>query len=125
MLYRVTPVFQGQDLVARGVLMEGLVRGGQRRGRVPSASTPITCSPGWTSTTPPGTTAPLTARAPGTASQPDRSQGTYVLNISSKKFHLPSCGGVKDIKSENRQDYTGPRQALIDQGYQPCGRCKP
>ena len=32
-LYRVTPVFQGQDLVARGVLMEGLSVGGQRRGR--------------------------------------------------------------------------------------------
>ena len=25
----------------------------------------------------------------------------------------------------NRQDYTGSRQALIDQGYSPCGTCKP
>ena len=65
------------------------------------------------------------SQSAGDASQADSAQGTYVLNISSKKFHLPSCGGISDIKSSNRQDYTGPRQTLIDQGYQPCGRCKP
>ena len=61
------------------------------------------------------------SQSAGDASQADSAQGTYVLNISSKKFHLPSCGGISDIKSSNRQDYTGPRQTLIDQAISPAG----
>ena len=32
---------------------------------------------------------------------------------------------VSDMNPDNRQDYTGSRDALIAQGYEPCGRCKP
>ena len=52
-------------------------------------------------------------------------QGTYVLNTSSMKFHEPDCSGVASMSDANRQDYTGSRQDLIDQGYAPCGICKP
>ena len=51
--------------------------------------------------------------------------GTYILNVNSQKFHLPSCPGAKDISEANRQEYTGSRSALMEQGYQPCGACKP
>ena len=47
------------------------------------------------------------------------------MNINSKKFHLPDCSGVTSMSPENRQDYTGTRQSLIDQGYSPCGTCTP
>lgn len=49
----------------------------------------------------------------------------YVLNTSSMKFHLPTCSGVESMSPSNRQDYTGTRQALLEQGYTPCGTCKP
>ena len=49
----------------------------------------------------------------------------YVLNTNSKKFHLPDCSGVENMNPSNRQDYTGARQSLLDQGYSPCGTCKP
>ena len=49
----------------------------------------------------------------------------YVLNLSSRKFHLPDCASVDTIREENRQDYTGTREDLIAQGYTPCGSCKP
>ncbi len=49
----------------------------------------------------------------------------YVLNTNSRKFHLPSCSSAADISSQNRQDVTCTRQELIDQGYDPCGRCDP
>ena len=52
-------------------------------------------------------------------------QRSYVLNINTRKFHDPSCSGVADIKEENRQDYSGSRELLIQQGYSPCGRCRP
>ncbi len=66
---------------------------------------------------------PVSAQASGTAEKPD--QYTYVLNTSSKKFHLPSCSSVNDIKNKNRKDYTGTRESLINQGYSPCKKCNP
>lgn len=48
----------------------------------------------------------------------------YVINTSSKKFHISTCGSVKTIKDENRQTATD-RQQLIDNGYSPCNSCKP
>lgn len=48
-----------------------------------------------------------------------------MLNKNTRKFHVPDCGSVADIKAKNREDYTGNREALIEQGYEPCGRCKP
>lgn len=59
--------------------------------------------------------------APGTRQgQPD-----YVLNVKSQRFHYPWCSGVETMSAKNRQDYYGDRQALIDQGYKPCGTCNP
>ena len=58
----------------------------------------------------------------GTGSSGDQS---YVLNTNSMKFHYPSCSSAKKISSKNRKDYTGTREDLIQQGYDPCGYCDP
>lgn len=50
---------------------------------------------------------------------------SYVLNKRSKKFHHPECPGIKNMSPENREEFTGTRNALIAQGYSPCGICKP
>ena len=52
-------------------------------------------------------------------------EGTYILNTNTKRFHYPDCASVSQMSEKNRQEYTGPRDALIEMGYQPCGRCKP
>lgn len=49
----------------------------------------------------------------------------YVLNTNSKKFHEPDCPNISDISERNREAYRGSRKSLIDQGYTPCGSCKP
>lgn len=49
----------------------------------------------------------------------------YVLNKKSKKFHYPDCSGVKSMSEKNREDVTATRDELIEQGYDPCGTCKP
>lgn len=49
----------------------------------------------------------------------------YVLNTNTKKFHYPSCSSVDAMKEENKGVYKGTREDVIDQGYSPCGRCKP
>lgn len=50
---------------------------------------------------------------------------TYVLNLSTKKFHLPTCGSVGDMNEENKAEFTGSRKELVEAGYSPCGRCRP
>ena len=29
------------------------------------------------------------------------------------------------MKKENREEYSGSRESLIEQGYKPCGTCNP
>lgn len=47
---------------------------------------------------------------------------TYVLNVKTKKFHLPSCSS---LPTTNRQDSTQSRETILSQGYDPCKRCNP
>lgn len=47
------------------------------------------------------------------------------LYVNTKKFHYPSCSSVKQISDKNKQTYTGSRDDLISQGYDPCKKCNP
>lgn len=49
----------------------------------------------------------------------------YVLNTNTKKFHYPDCRHVNSISDENREEYSGAREELIKQKYDPCGTCHP
>lgn len=49
----------------------------------------------------------------------------YVLNKKSKKFHAPSCYSVEQMKEENKIYFSGTREEAIENGYEPCGNCKP
>ena len=51
---------------------------------------------------------------------------SYIGNRNSNVFHYPDCDSVKEMKEKNKvyfEDAT--REEVIDQGYRPCGRCKP
>lgn len=50
---------------------------------------------------------------------------TYILNISSKKFHIPTCDSVERTKEKNRKEFFGTRDELLNKGYSPCGSCNP
>lgn len=63
-----------------------------------------------------------TTPEPTPAPQPEKD---WVLNTNTGKFHIPSCSSVKDIKEGNRRDVHMTRDAVIAQGYQPCGKCHP
>lgn len=49
----------------------------------------------------------------------------YVLNMNTHKFHLPSCSSVKRMSESNKGIYTGTREDVINQGYDPCKICNP
>lgn len=52
-------------------------------------------------------------------------QQTYVLNKRSRKFHRPECDSVQSMSPSNKEEFTGLRQTLIDEGYTPCRSCNP
>ena len=129
-LYRATPVFEGDNLVASGVLMEGYSVEDSGEG-VTFCVYAYNVQPGVTIDYATGLSAlsgeevPQASAPAQTTSGSEAEQGTYVLNTSSMKFHFPDCSGVASMSDANRQDYTGSRQDLMDQGYAPCGICKP
>ena len=117
-LYRVTPVFEVDDLVASGVQMEAISVEDRGEG---------ICFNIYCYNVQPGVVIDY-ATGESRLDEEALSQGQqmeYVLNTNGKKFHQPDCSSVADMKEENRQDYTGTRELLIAQGYEPCGRCKP
>ena len=47
----------------------------------------------------------------------------YILNIHTKKIHLPDCSSVKSMDEDNMAFYKGDEDSLLSQGYTPCGNC--
>lgn len=141
-LYRVTPVFEGDNLVASGVLMEAQ--------SVEDAGAGIQFCV-WCYNVEPGVTidyatgdnraeeslvnSPEAEEASGEslstktpslgANQDEHEVRLYVLNTNTKRFHLPECPSVSDIKDKNKEEYEGSRGEIIDMGYKPCGACNP
>lgn len=123
-LYRVTPIFEGDNLVASGVLMEAYSVEDEGAGVCfcvycynvqPGITIDYASGESW-----------LSGESPdGSFSQAGSSTFDYVLNTNTMKFHLPDCGSTAQIRPENRQEYAGSRDALITQGYSPCNSCKP
>ncbi|MBE5919978.1 MAG: hypothetical protein E7272_09060 [Pseudobutyrivibrio ruminis] len=130
-LYRVTPIFEGNNMVASGVLMEAYSVEDQGKGVMFNVYC-YNVQPGIVINYSTGDSALAEEAAPiqsqETSVQTSNAQSdtvTYVLNTNTKKFHYPACSSVDDIKDNNRQDYTGTREELINQGYDSCGRCHP
>ena len=120
-MYRVTPVFEGDNLVADGVKMEALSVEDNGKGISYNV---------YVYNIQPGVEINYATGESRQASSAQRKEGdtdgtSYVLNTNTKKFHLPSCGSAQNMREENRKDFTGDRQTLIADGYQPCGSCHP
>ncbi|WP_370811759.1 DNA/RNA non-specific endonuclease [Butyricicoccus pullicaecorum] len=118
-LYRVTPIFEGDNLVASGVQMEAQSVEDKGEGvcfnvyvynNQPGVTIDYATGDSWASD-----------EAPSDTSQ----ESTYILNTSSRKFHKPNCDSVETISPSNKKSYTGTREELINQGYEACGKCKP
>ena len=134
-LYRVTPVFEGDNLLAAGVLMEGYSVEDDGDG-ICFCIFAYNVQPGVTINYATGdstldgaasTSEPSVAHEPSSDTQAGTStaEAHYVLNNNTKKFHLPSCASADDIKDSNREDYYGSREDLIERVYVPCKRCNP
>lgn len=129
-MYRVTPMFEGDDLVARGVLMEALSIEDQGEGInfcvfaynvQPGIAIDYATGENWAD----GSSATGGVTGDNPAGNQTSSAQKYILNTSSKKFHRSDCAGAKRISKKNRKKVTDTRENLIAQGYVPCSQCNP
>lgn len=121
-MYRVTPIFEGDNLVATGVEMEAYSVEDNGKGvcfhvfcynvqpnvKIDYATGDSELDDSFASTT----------------SNTDKGQ-TYILNTRTHKYHLPTCGSVEDIAKNNKETYTGKKEELENVGYTACKRCNP
>lgn len=154
-LYRVTPIFTGDNLVADGVLMEGYSVEDEGDGICfcvyaynvqPGITIDYATGDSWLSSEQGNSDSSSGGNSAVSQSAADKSgtqqaavqtesvketsapvsTGTeYILNTNTKKFHYPSCSSVKQMKASNKKEYTGSRDDLIAQGYDPCKKCNP
>ena len=127
-MYKVTPVYDGDNLVAKGVIMEAYSV--EDKGEGISFNVFVhNIQPGIEIDYKTGE-----SKLSGTVQDKEEekeeentSSGktTYILNTSSKKFHIPSCGSAKKIKEENKKEITDTRDSIIKDGYSPCKTCNP
>ena len=120
-LYRVTPEFGDDNLLAYGVLMESdclecdesadycvFVYNMQ-----PGITIDYRTGESWLSG--------------AVVDVPETSTGepTFILNTGTKKFHLLTCSRAPEKDSANYELTTKTRDSVIADGYTPCGICKP
>lgn len=116
-MYRVTPVYDGENLVARGVHMEAYSVEDQGKGIEFNV---------YVYNNQPGVIIDYaTGESKLDDSQPAEEISTYILNRNTQKFHEEDCKQADTIKESNKEVYQGSRENLINQGYSPCGECKP
>jgi len=123
-MYRVTPVFEEDNLLCKGVKMEAYSVEDSGKGigfnvfcynAQPSIKINYETGESYLLAT--------------TTAQPENTENntsaTYILNTNSKKFHYPTCSSVSRMSEKNKKEFSGDRNELISDGYEPCGNCQP
>lgn len=130
-MYRVTPVFSGDNLLADGVQMEAYSVEDGAEGisfnvlvynKQPGIVIDYATGESYLEGSRPETE---TSEDPGQSESGEMPLLNYVLNTNTMRFHRPECESVNQMKEKNRKYYKGSREQLINDGYVPCGSCKP
>jgi len=115
-LYRATPVFEGDNLLADGVHLEGysVEDNGEK-----------VCFNVYCYNVQPGININYTDGTSELATFEEfvPENGTYVLNTKSMKIHFPDCTTVVKMSEENKEITTAAVAELVSLGYTPCGIC--
>lgn len=125
--YRVTPIYDGNNPVATGVLMEGKSVEDAGEGVLfnvfcynaqPGVEIDYTTGNSRVSET-------NELEGSTQSSSNNIQEASYVLNTNTKKFHRSDCSSLSRMKEENKGIFTGSRKELVQQGYEACKSCNP
>jgi DNA-entry nuclease len=135
-LYRVTPIYDGDNLLASGALMEAESVEDNGAGLrfniyVYNVQPGITINyangdssgPEFTGS---GNTAQTNIHTDEQVqSSIESEEHDYVINKNTHKFHKPECSSVSKMSEKNKWHFHGTRESIIAQGFDPCDICKP
>lgn len=139
-LYRVTPVFDGDNLIASGVQMEAESVEDSGEGVKfnvycynvqPGIGIDYATGDSWADQKPVANgesednDSIIVDSNDEAESNMTAEETEYVINTNTGKFHRPNCDSVTKMKAKNKKEFTGSREELISDGYEPCGNCKP
>lgn len=134
-LYRVTPIYEGDNLVASGVQMEaksvedngdGILFNVYCYNVQPSITIDYATGDSVQTREYPAKegTEGVTGRA-GVSGSGQEEEHTYILNTNTLKFHKPDCSSINQMSEHNKGEFSGTRDEMIAQGYEPCKNCNP
>ena len=131
-MYRVTPIYAGNNLLASGVRLEAYSVEDDGDG---------ICFHVFSYNVQPGITInyatgenwlngdeKIPAEEDQTSDKTENESGettTYILNTNTKKIHLPTCSSAQEMQASNREETTRTKASLLKEGYTVCGICKP
>ncbi len=133
-MYRVTPIYDGSNLVASGVLMEAMSVEDNGKG-ITFCVYVYNNQPGIVIDYKTGKSRlatdeelPTTPDADELPSDSDEkldtdTPKTYIINITTGKFHLPECYYAQKTGTSNRREETTTKEDLIANGKTPCSVC--
>ena len=126
-MYRVTPLYAGNNLVASGCQLEGWSVEDRGEGICFNVFA-YNVQPGITINYATGDNwlngdAVVTESDTESEIQTLPADGKYVLNVNRKTIHLPTCSSVEEMSSANKKEHTGALEPLLAQGYKTCGNC--
>lgn len=117
-LYRVTPVYTGDNLLANGVLMEAYSVEDEGQG-VQFCIFAFNAQPRIKINYVNGDSSLAEGAEDGT------DEMTFILNTYTGEFHHPDCPSAGSVDSPDRRKVTMSRDNVLASGYKPCGVCDP
>ena len=123
-MYRVTPVYDGNNLLAKGVQMEAFSVEDNGAGICFNVFV-FNVQPGIEINYADGTSRLIDTAEKDDLASSENSTEQYVLNKKTKKIHYPDCQSVDDINEKNKEIYKGTKKYLLENGYTSCARCNP
>ena len=119
-LYRVTPIFKDNELVARGVTIEAYSIEDHGEG----IQFYVYCYNNQPKVEINYQTGESKEIASSSENEPnDSEKRTFVVNKNSKKFHEEDCANANKISDKNREGIESDVNSLIEQGYEPAQCC--
>jgi DNA-entry nuclease len=115
-LYRVTPYYEVDNLVASGVFMEAYSLEDKGDG----ICFHVYCYNVMPSVEIDYKTGDAVIENSNIDTQ---TQKDYILNIKSKKIHLPECNGVQTMSDKNKKEVHASIDELQQEGYSICSNC--
>ena len=132
-LYRATPLFKGNNLLADGILLEAKSVEDDGEGISfcvfcynvqPGIHLDYTDGSSYAEDGSSKTQKAAHAESDQTMTVSEDT-ATYILNTNTKKFHRPDCSSVSKMADHNKESFTGSRDQVIQMGYDPCKKCNP